>query len=78
MNVIERLEFELAYFETAIKHFNHYTTKAWATIDRLSIIWRSDLSDEIKRDFFEAVAVSVTTVSIHHLDANETHGEKTR
>ena len=26
MNVITQLEFELAYTETAIKHFNHYVT----------------------------------------------------
>ena len=27
VNVIERLEFELTYFETAVQHFNYYTTK---------------------------------------------------
>ena len=26
MNVIPQLEFELAYFEDTVKHFNHYTT----------------------------------------------------
>ena len=25
--------------------------KAWTAIDRLSILWKSDLSDKIKRDF---------------------------
>ena len=28
-------------------------------IDRLSITWNSDLSDKIKRDFFQALAVSI-------------------
>ena len=27
MNVIARLEFELAYSETAVQHFSHYTMK---------------------------------------------------
>ena len=27
-------------------------TKAWTAIDRLSIIWKSDLTDKIKRNFF--------------------------
>ena len=27
-------------------------TKAWTAIDRLSIIWKSDLTDEMKRSFF--------------------------
>ena len=26
VNVIARLAFELAYYNSAIKHFNHYTT----------------------------------------------------
>ena len=34
-------------------------TKAWTAIDRLSIIWKSDLTDEIKRSFFQAAVVSI-------------------
>ena len=33
--------------------------KAWTAIDRLSIIWKSNLSDKIKRNFFQAVVVSI-------------------
>ena len=33
-------------------------TKAWTAIDRLSIIWKSDLTDEMKRSFFQAAVVS--------------------
>ena len=33
--------------------------KVWISIDSLSIIWVSNLSDKIKWDFFKAVAVSV-------------------
>ena len=29
-------------------------TKAWTDIDRLSIIWKSDLTDKMKRSFFQA------------------------
>ena len=29
-------------------------TKAWTAIDRLSIIWKSDLTDKMKRSFFQA------------------------
>ena len=32
-------------------------TKAWTAIDRLSIIWKSDLSDRMKRSFFQAAVV---------------------
>ena len=34
-------------------------TKAWTAIDRLSIIWKSDLTDKMKRSFFQAAVVSM-------------------
>ena len=34
-------------------------TKAWTAIDRLSIIWKSDLIDKMKRSFFQVAVVSI-------------------
>ena len=34
-------------------------TRAWTAIDRLSIIWKSDLTDRMKRSFFQAAVVSI-------------------
>ena len=34
-------------------------TKAWTAIDRLSIIWKSDLTDKMKRSFFQAAVISI-------------------
>ena len=34
-------------------------TKAWAAIDRLSVISKSDLTDKMKRSFFQAAIVSI-------------------
>ena len=34
-------------------------TKAWAAIDKLSIIWKSELIDKMKRSFFQAAVVSI-------------------
>ena len=34
-------------------------TKAWTAINRLSIIWKSDLTDKMKRTFFQAAVVSI-------------------
>ena len=33
--------------------------KAWTAINRLSIIWKSDLTDKMKRSFFQAAVVSI-------------------
>ena len=34
-------------------------TKAWTAIDKLSVIWKSDLTDKMKRSFFQASVVSI-------------------
>ena len=34
-------------------------TKAWTAIDRLSIIWKSNLTDKMKRSFFQSAGVSI-------------------
>ena len=34
-------------------------TMAWTATDRLSVIWKSDLTDKMKRSFFQATLVSI-------------------
>ena len=34
-------------------------TKSWTAIDRLAVIWKSDLTDKMKRSFFQAAVVSI-------------------
>ena len=51
-------------------------TKAWTAIDRLSIIWKSDLTDKMKRSFFQAAVCVDTAISMHHMDAYEAAGEE--
>ena len=38
---------------------NTRLAKAWSAIDKLSVIWKSDQSDEIKRIFFLAVVLLI-------------------
>ena len=40
-------------------NINIRPAKEQIAIDRLSIIWKSDLSDKIKRNFFQAAVVSI-------------------
>ena len=37
-----------------------------STFYRLSLIWKSDQSDKIKHDFFQAVAVSILCIDAPH------------
>ena len=38
---------------------NRQLVNAWTAIDRLSVIWKSDLSDKIKCSFFHVAVVSI-------------------
>ena len=41
------------------KDIDTQLTKAWTAIDKLSIIWKSDLTDKMKCSFFQAAVVSI-------------------
>ena len=38
---------------------NTWLVKAWTIIDRLSVIWKSELTDEIECSFFQAAVMSI-------------------
>ena len=46
-------------FSSTEKDIGSRLTKAWTAIDRLSIIWKSYLTDKMKRSFFQAAVVSM-------------------
>ena len=41
------------------KDIDTWLTKAWTAVDRLSIIWKSNLTDKRKLTFFQATVVSI-------------------
>ena len=49
----------LMHFLYTEKDIDTWLMKAWTAIDRLSIIWKSDLTDKMKRSFFQAAVVSI-------------------
>ena len=53
-------------------------TKAWTAIDKLSIIWKSDLTDKMKCSFFQATVVSILPYGCTTWYANKTAGEEAR
>ena len=42
-----------------LKDIETRLTKAWTAINKLSIIWKSDMTDKMKRSFFQAAVVSI-------------------
>ena len=54
---------KFTYLESSVssteKDIDTQLTKAWTAINRLSIIWKSDMTDKMKRSFFQAAVVSI-------------------
>ena len=54
---------KFTYFGSSVsateKDIDTQLTKAWTAIDKLSIIWKSDLTDKMKGSFFQAAFVSI-------------------
>ena len=46
-------------FEEVYNMIDTRLTKAQTAIDRVSVIWKSDLTDKMKRSFFQAAIVSI-------------------
>ena len=44
---------------STVKDIDMRLMKAWTAIDRLLIIWKSDLTDKMKHSFFQVVVVSI-------------------
>ena len=41
------------------KDIDTWLTKEWTASDKLSIMWKSDLTDKMKRSFFQAAVISI-------------------
>ena len=58
-----KLEDKFTYLGSSVesteKDIETRLTKAWTAINRLSIMWKSDLTDKRKRSFFQAAVTSI-------------------
>ena len=59
LKLIDKFTYLGSSVSSTEKDIDTRPTKAWTAIDRLSIIWKSDLTDEMKRSFFQAEVVSI-------------------
>ena len=54
---------EFTYLGSSVSSFEKYIdtrlTKAWTAIAKVSVIWKSDLTDKMKRSFFQVAVVSI-------------------
>ena len=57
--LVDKFTFLGSSVSSSEKDIDTGLTKTWTAIDRLSIIWKLDLTDKMKRSFFQAAVVSI-------------------
>ena len=59
LKLVDKFTYQGSRVSSTEKDTDTRLTKAWRAISRLSIIWKSDLTDKMKRSFFQAAVVSI-------------------
>ena len=59
LKLVEKFTYLWSSVSSTKKDIDTRLTKAWTAIDRLSIIWKSNLTKKIKRSLFQAAIVSI-------------------
>ena len=59
LKIVDKFTYLRSSVTSTEKDINTRLAKAWTDIDSLSVIWKSDLTDEIKRSFFQVAVVSI-------------------
>ena len=78
LKLVDKFTYLGSSVESTEKDIETRLTKAWTAINRLSIIWKSDLTDKMKRSFFQAAVTSILLYGCTTWTANKTAGEETR
>ena len=59
LKLVDKFTYLGSSVESTEKDIETRLTKAWTAINRLSTIWKSDLTDKMKRSFFQAAVTSI-------------------
>ena len=59
LKLVDKFTYLRSSVSSTEKDIDTRLTKAWTAIDKLSIIWKSDLTDKMKCSFFQAMVVSI-------------------
>ena len=59
LKLVEHFTYLGSDISSTERDINKRIAKAWTAIERLSVVWKSDLTDRLKRKFFQAVPISV-------------------
>ena len=74
LKLVDKFTYQGSSISSTEKDIDTRLTKAWTALNRLSIIWKSEITDKMKRSFFHVAVVSI----LYCMDANKTAGEEAR
>ena len=77
LKLVDKFTYLGSSVESTEKDIDMRLTKAWTAINRLSIIWKSDQTDKMKRSFFQAAVPSILLYGCSTW-TNKTAGEEAR
>ncbi len=73
LKLVDKFTYLGSSVESTEKDIETRLTKAWTAINRLSIIWKSDLTDKMKRS-----GHIDTAIWLNYMDAKKMAGEEAR
>ena len=59
LKLVDKFTYQASSVSSTKTDIDTWLAKAWTAIDRLSVIWKSDLTDKTKCSFFQAVVVLI-------------------
>ena len=59
LKLVDKFTYQGSSVSSTKKDIDMQLTKAWTAINTLSVIWKSDLTNKMKRSFFQAAIVSI-------------------
>ena len=75
LKLVDRFTYLESNVSSTEKYISTWQARAWTAINRLLVIWKSDLTDKIKQ-FFPISSCVDTTIWMPYRDTNQTYGEK--
>ena len=70
LKLVDKFTYQGSSVSSTDTDLNTRLAKAWTAIDWLSVIWKSDLTDKMKRNFFPSSGRVDTVVWMHYMDVN--------
>ena len=58
LKLVDKFTYQGSSVSSTKTDINTWLAKAWTAVNRLWVIWKSDLTDKMKRNFFQAAVVS--------------------